>query len=169
MNIRLVLALMLCGLGVAPVLAAQPVPYLPVPHDAAVILDTGSTNTPGYRIVAQRDGAVEYVIGGTRNRTHASGAQATALFDALKAGMPLSQLPTARCMKSASFGTAMFVYWNHQRSPDLTCPSGSETNAVYSSVTKFVDALGIARRGMVPLPANEPRRAMPEPSPSPSM
>lgn len=168
MSKRLVLAAVLCGLGIAPALAVQPVPYLPVPHDAAVILDTGSTNTPGYRIVVQRNGDVEYVIGGLRNTMHADAGQTTKLFGALTSGMPLSQLVSARCMKSASFGTAMFAYWNHQRSPDLTCPGDDRAKAVYASVSTFVDTLGITQRVSHPLPTNEPRRPMPEPSPSTS-
>jgi hypothetical protein len=179
MSKRLVLAALLCGLGIAPALADQPlpriydtatvhVPYLPVPHDAAVILDTGSTNTLGYRVVVQRNGDVEYVIGGVRNTMHADAGQTAKLFTALAAGMPLSQLQSARCMKSASFGTAMFAYWNHQRSPDLTCPAGDQAKAVYANVSRFVDALGITRRVSHPLPPNEPRRPIPEPSPSPS-
>jgi hypothetical protein len=167
MTNRLVLAVMLCALGIAPALAAQTVPYLPVPHEAAVILNTGSTNAPGYRIVVERAGDVEYVIGGLRNTMHADTGQTAKLFNALASGMPLSQLGSARCMKSASFGTAMFVYWNHQRSPDLTCPGDDRAKAVYASVSTFVDALGITRRVLHPLP-NEPRRPIPEPSPSAS-
>jgi hypothetical protein len=168
MSKRLVLAALLCSLGIAPALAAAAVPYLPVPHGAAVILDTGSTNTLGYRIVVQRNGAVEYIIGGVRNTARADAGQTEKLFKALMAGMPLSQLNIARCMKSASFGTAMFVYWNHQRSPDMTCPADDRTRSVYASVAGFVDALGITRRVSHPLP-NEPHRPIPEPSPSASM
>jgi hypothetical protein len=170
MNARLVLALLLtpAALGIAPTLAAAPVPYLPVPHDAAVIMDTGSTNAPGYRIVAQRNGAVEYVVGGVRNRMHADAAKTAQLFSALSAGMPLSSLVAAHCMKSASFGTSLFAYWNHERSPDLTCPGDAKSEAVSSSVSAFVDSLGIVVRIVTPLPGNEPRRVVPTPAPTTS-
>jgi hypothetical protein len=176
MSNRLALAALLCGLGISSALAGPVlrigdtayvyVPYLPVPHDAAVILDTGSTNTLGYRVVVQRNSDVEYVIGGVRNTMHADAGQTAKLFTALTAAMPLSQLQSARCMKSASFGTSMFTYWNHQRSPDLTCPGDDRAKAVYASVSTFVDALGITRRVSHPLPPNEPRRPIPEPSAS---
>src|SRR5271166_6426850 len=156
---RLALGIVMCVLGIAPALAASPVPLLPVPHDAAVILDSGSTNAPGYRVVVQRAGTV-------RSTVHAGAAQTAALFAALSAGMPLSHLQSGHCMKSASFGTSMFVYWNHQRSPDLTCPADARSKSVFSSVSEFVYGLGIPHR--VGLPVNEPRRPLPEATPSAS-
>ena len=39
---------------------------------------------------------------------------------ALKAG-PLASLPASHCMKSASFGSSLFVEVDGQRSPDLSC------------------------------------------------
>jgi hypothetical protein len=168
MNNRLALAIIVAGLGIAPALGAEPVPYLPVPHLAAVIMDTGSTNAPGYRIVVQRSGAVEYIIGGVRNTMHADAGQTAQLFASLSAGMPLSQLASAHCMKSASFGTSQFAYWNHERSPDLTCPGDAQSKAVAAGVSKFVDSLGITTRVVRPLPTNEPRRVVPMQTPSPS-
>jgi len=168
MHKRFALAIMITGLVITPVLGAEPVPYLPVPHLAAVIMDTGSTNAPGYRIVVQRGGNVEYIIGGVRNTMHADASQTAELFASLSSGMPLSQLASARCMKSASFGTSQFAYWNHQRSPDLTCPGDARTKTVAAAVSKFVQSLGITARVVRPLPTNEPRRVVPMETPSPS-
>ena len=40
----------------------------------------------------------------------------------LKAAGPLSALPARHCMKSASFGSRLFIEFNGERSPDLSCP-----------------------------------------------
>lgn len=158
-------ALMFLCLSIASA-APAPVPYLPVPHHATVILDTGSTNALGYRIVVARDGSAEWVMGSTRQRAQLSKSTTDTLFADLKAAMPLSQLQSTHCMKSASFGTSTFAYWEHQRSPDLQCTEDPHATALYASIQAVVAELGIGKR-VIPLP-NEPRRPMPEPSVSPS-
>ncbi len=146
--------------------ASAPVPYLPVPHHATVILNTGSTNSPGYRIVVARDGSAQWVMGSTRQSGQLSKESTDALFSDLQAAMPLSQLQSAHCMKSASFGTSTFAYWEHQRSPDLQCVADPHATALYSSIQAVVVELGIGKR-TIPMPTG-PRRPMPEPSVSPS-
>jgi hypothetical protein len=146
--------------------ASAPVPYLPVPHHAAVILNTGSTNSPGYRIVVAPDGSAQWVMGATRETAQLSQKNTDALFGDLKAAMPLSQLQSAHCMKSASFGTSTFAYWEHQRSTDLQCVADPHATALYSSIQAVILELGIAKR-VIPMP-NEPRRPIPESSPSPT-
>lgn len=169
MNARSLSATLLIALSLTPALAAQSVPYLPVPRGAAVILDTGSTNTAGYRIIVQRDGTAEYIMGGERRTVHISAGKTTAIFNDLVAAMPLSHLSSGHCMKSASFGSSTFAWWRGQRSPDLQCASDPRATALYASISGLVIELGLARRVMRPLPTNEPRRPMPEPSPSTSM
>jgi hypothetical protein len=167
MTARSLLAALVFALATVPALGAQAVPYLPVQHDAAVILETGSTNALGYRIVVRRSGAAEYVEGAVR-RTTTLRANTTANFFAdLKAAMPLSTLPAARCMKSASFGSSTFGWWRGQRSPDLQCIADPRATALYSDVKTIAVELGLGQRVIPPL-QNEPRRPMPEPSPTPS-
>src|SRR5580704_18015021 len=120
-----------CNAGACPVralpalaLAAQPVvPYLPVPKGAAVILNTGSTNTGGYRIVIQRSGDAEFIDAKRRATGQVPSSLAAKFFGELEAAMPLSKIQIYPCMKSASFGTCVFIWWRHERSPDLTCPA----------------------------------------------
>jgi hypothetical protein len=163
---RLTLGLYVCvALSAAPALAAQPVPYLPVPRDAAVILNTGSTNAAGYRIVVQRDGQAEYVLGGVRKKVQLSAQKTESFFSDMSAAMPLSGLRAGHCMKSASFGSSTFVWWRGKRSPDLQCAADPKATALYSSVSKVATELGLDRVIIPPMP-NEPRRPMPEPSPS---
>jgi hypothetical protein len=157
-------ALLVLALAV-PALAAQTVPYLPVPKGAAVILNSGSTNSAGYRIVVQRSGDAEYVLGGTQTFGKIPSALAATFFDDLGKAMPLSAIDVAPCMKSASFGYSLFVWWHGQRSPDITCPGAA---ALASDAAAVASALGI--RAMMngghlipPLP-NEPRMPLPSPT-----
>jgi len=145
--------------------AAAPVPYLPVPKDAAVILNTGSTNAAGYRIVMQRSGSAEYTWGPHRASTTIDRSLATKFFADANSGMPLSKLAVAPCMKSASFGTSTFVWWREQRSPDLSCPTGTTSSHLSDDALAVAKALGIGGGEPVYLPTGEPRKPMPTPSP----
>jgi hypothetical protein len=154
-----------------PAVAAQPVPYLPIPKDGAVILDTGSTNTIGYRIVISATGAAEYVQGSNRATARVPSAVAAAFFADLKKGMPLSRLHVAPCMKSASFGTSTYLWWRGQRSPDLSCPGDATVTALSGDIAAVSGALHLsAAMGghMVQMPQHEPRKPMTEPTPSAS-
>jgi hypothetical protein len=149
-------------------LAATPVPYLPVPKGAAVILNTGSTNALGYRIVIQQSGAAEYIKGDKRATTTVPMAVTTKFFTDLQAAMPLKVHPMIHCMKSVSFGTSLFVWWKGARSYDLTCGTNILTNDAYD----VAQALGLSaamRMPMHPVPAltNEPRVPVPAPSSNP--
>jgi hypothetical protein len=149
--------------------AAPAVPYLPVPKDAAVILNTGSTNTQGYRIIVQRSGAAEYVNGPKRATAMLPASLAEQFFTDVQAAMPLSSRGASNCMKSASFGYLQFVWWRGSRSGDLTCGGSS---AVSSDVVKIAQALDLSTgaRLMRPIPmlTNEPRRPLPVPVPTPT-
>ena len=145
--------------------AAAPVPYLPVPKDAAVILNTGSTNAVGYRIVVQRTGSAEFTWGSHRVTTTIDRSLAKKFFADATSGMPLSKLAVAPCMKSASFGTSTFVWWRGQRSPDLSCPTGTISSHLSDDVLAVARALRIGSGEPVYLPTGEPRKPMPTPSP----
>jgi hypothetical protein len=141
-------------------------PYLPVTQGAAVIMLSGSTNTTGYRIVVASDGFAQYVSASGRAQAAVPGPITAKLFSDLRSASPLARLPKGSCMKSASFGTSLFVYWNHSRSPDLTCTSGMGTT-VADDAQAVASALGLhmQMRGMVrpPLPGEH---HIPAPSPT---
>jgi hypothetical protein len=147
------------------------VPYLPVPKSAAVILNTSSTNTRGYRVVVQRNGSAEYVTAASEPESAAVPvATVGKFFHDLQAAAPLQKLPHEPCMKSASFGTSFFVWWDHGRSPDLSCPSDSRGKAVFNDAMQIVQALripGMRRPVMRPLMPGEQHKPLP-PSPSQS-
>ncbi|HLJ82569.1 MAG TPA: hypothetical protein VKT51_00165 [Candidatus Eremiobacteraceae bacterium] len=148
-------------------LAAAPVPYLPVPRGAAVILNTGSTNALGYRIVLQRSGAAEYVHGDKRATANVPEAITTKFFTDMQA-LPLRSYPMIHCMKSVSFGTSLYVWWKGARSQDLTCGTTILAGDSYA----VAQALGLSTAvgaPMHPVPAltNEPRVPAPAPSSNP--
>jgi len=165
---KLILALAL----VAPVAAsaAPLVPYLPVPRGAAVILNTGSTNTQGYRIVVQTSGYAEYINGSHRAIASVPASLAAQFFKDAQDAMPLTARGSSDCMKSASFGSSLFVWWKGSRSGDLSCGLSSKLS---SDALQIAQALGMStglRTPLVrpiPMLTNEPRRPLPLPTPSP--
>lgn len=148
-------------------------PYLPVPSGAAVIMNTGSTNTPGYRIVVQPDGSAEYVADTGRATASISQALAQQFFADLKAAGPLGDLESMPCMKSVSFGTSLFVWWKEGgRSPDLSCPAGPHGGVLAADAAKIAQELhvssslhGPVMRPLLPGEQHAPLPASPSPSP----
>jgi hypothetical protein len=103
--------------------------------DVAVIVNTGSTNAPGFRIVIERSGNAEFTAGPPRpNRSpnekpkqtqrKLPDALAERLYSDLDAAKPLSSLPNQRCAKSVSFGTKLTIEIGGQETPDLSCGPG---------------------------------------------
>jgi len=106
--------------------------------DVAVIVDSGSTNTAGFRIVVEQSGEAEFTAGPRRSirspdeqpkqmRRKLPDALVKRLYSDLGAAKPLSSLPNQRCMKSASFGTKLTIEFGGQETPDLSCGAGDNT------------------------------------------
>lgn len=143
-------------------------------RDGATILDSGSTNTPGYRIDVWSDGSATIVV---QNRGVSRGAPksfavtnsvASRFFANLKA-VRSGNVAGEPCMKSASFGTTTRVTWHGWTSPDLDCPSDrAPLTALVSSVNAIRQASGI---GTLPGPnrgaGGGPLHAQPTPTPDP--
>ena len=86
--------------------------------DLAVIVNSGSTNTAGFRIAVDRSNNAEFTAGPPRPNRSPNGqpkqvrrelpsALVGRLFSDLEAAEPFSSLPSQRCFKSASFGTKL--------------------------------------------------------------
>lgn len=94
--------------------------------DSAVIVNSGSTNTAGFRIVVERSGKASRSE--TRRSTQAQPKSIKVpkklvdrFYADLEAARPLSKLPRQACMKSASFGTVLTVELAGDETPDLSC------------------------------------------------
>lgn len=164
----------LATLAAAPAAHAQPPPgprvppYLPTPSGAAVIMNTGSTNAAGYRIVITPQGSIEYASAGQRTAQTVSAELAGALFSDIAKAAPLDKLPAAACMKSASFGSSLFV-WSARagRSPDLLCPTDTRGAALAADAQRIAHELGVGQPGApVVRPMLPGEQHMPYPSPS---
>ncbi|MGA2713342.1 MAG: hypothetical protein ABSG41_09555 [Bryobacteraceae bacterium] len=113
-------------LRVSGVPAAEP--------DAATIIDSGSTNRPGFRIVVDQSGVAELTstprkfgapLEQTKPIRRILPRAAVERFHAdLKAAKPLASLPAVHCMKSVSFGSTVTVAFGGEQTPDLSCGNG---------------------------------------------
>jgi len=108
----------------------------PADTGSAVMVNSGSTNTPGFKIVVQSEGAAEYTpmprahspsegqhVAAPMKRKLAP-ALAHRLFSDLEAARPFSELPRPTCMKSVSFGSRLTIQFKGDETPDLNCPAG---------------------------------------------
>lgn len=115
-----------------------------IPSTTAVITNSGSTNTIGYRIYVAPSGAVNYVTGIGAGHNRIPRSLTTKFFRDIRAAMPLSQLPTIACLKSASFGTSTFITFGRERSPDVSCAGrDSRTLILNRDVYAIVKTLSI--------------------------
>jgi hypothetical protein len=112
------------------------------------IINTGATDSIGYRVLLGADGSASFVSGdGSGHATLPAG-----LFDRLQqditAAKPLADLPTQTCMKPVSFGTSTFVAQGGDRSPDLTCPANRAAQSLkddVAAVTAFLKLRNVPR------------------------
>jgi hypothetical protein len=142
-------------------------PYLPVSKGDAVIMLTGSTNTTGYRVVVSPSGSAEYISASGRATSQISSQLATRLFSDLAATAPLNTIAEGHCEKPASFATSLYVYWNHQRSPDLSCVAGEQGKSLIDDTNAVADELGLGmrmRRPMRPMLPGELHKPLPTPT-----
>jgi hypothetical protein len=91
------------------------------------ITNTGSTNTAGLELTL--DGAEDATIrpqAAAPKQVKLSAAALAEFTKAIEAAGPLHALPASHCMKSASFGSSLYVSRGDDRSPDLSCPEQSD-------------------------------------------
>lgn len=117
---------MAAGISGLPGAAAEPY--------TATIIDSGSTNRPGFRIVVDNSRGAE--LTSTTRKLSVSQEQSKPIrrmlphatverFHAdLNAAKPLASLPEVHCMKSASFGSTLTVAFGGEQTPDLRCGDG---------------------------------------------
>jgi hypothetical protein len=117
----------------------------------AVIVNSGSTNTAGFRLTLTRSGEAEYTPMARKYgpqgasptepvRRKIPDVLAQRFYANLDAAKPLSELPKERCMKSASFGTTTMIQFGGEATPDLSCPGAQNphTQALMRDVNEIV-------------------------------
>ena len=134
-----------CGPMPAPS-GSPPVPAarIPTAADEALIVNSGSTNTAGYRLRVYADGTTALQQADAAVRKHVSLALVKRFFADLRAAGALDKLPRASCMKSASFGSSTYAAYRGKLSPDLTCPGASPAERMLA-----IDADALAAAGGV--------------------
>lgn len=154
-----------------------PQPASAVPANAAVIVNSGSTNTRPYRVVVSPDGhALVWVEGEAVRKATLSQKTSASFFSHLASAMPLAKIAQVPCMKSASFGSSTIVQYKGERSPDLTCGIEGASAKLAADVANItselkVVTLGRFRHSVVPQPAAPAAPATtkaPPASPAPS-
>lgn len=117
----------------APAIAIALALYLGAPlpaADPAVIVNSGSTNTAGFRITIDASGDAEYTATSRKPgpnaaaQKHVPDTLVKRLYSDLDAAKPLASLPHPHCMKSASFGTRLTIEFDDSETPDLACGDG---------------------------------------------
>lgn len=124
----------------------------------AAIVDSGSTNTNGFRIVVDQSGKTQSTVAlrGPQARTGESpaatpgtipAAVAERLYSDLNAAWPLSSLPSQHCLKSASFGTRLTIEFDGQTTPDLSCGriTDPKVKALARDAREIVATAGVKR------------------------
>jgi hypothetical protein len=127
---------------------ASPAPETSVPSDAAIIVNSGSTNTQGFRIVVRPDRSAIVTIGTAQVvKKELTAATTQAFFKDLGAAGSLDKLEHEPCMKSASFGTTTRVTYKGNTTPDLSCASGESASNLNADIAKIRTEAGVGEGG----------------------
>ena len=128
----------------------------PPADSTAAIVNSGSTNTPGFKIVVKRSGNAAYaLLPRAHPQPQSQPAEAPAkrelppalahrLFLDLNSARPFSNLPRPRCMKSVSFGTRLTIQFRGDETPDLNCGAGqsAKLSALIEDAKQVVAVFG---------------------------
>ncbi|BAY26700.1 hypothetical protein NIES2100_65160 [Calothrix sp. NIES-2100] len=127
-----------------------------VPNNVGVILNSGSTNTIGYRIYVSPSGEVNYVDGKGTGQGKLPEKLTKRFFHDLKVAEPLSSLPVKPdCVKSTSFGTTTTVSIGGQQSSDISCPGNPKARRLEDdaiAITKALKVVNVPNSQGKPLP-----------------
>ena len=120
---------------------APPGMRIPVAPTEALIVNSGSTNTAGYRLRVDAAGRTTLQQGDIALRKTVSVRLAQRFFADLRAAGPLDAMRPARCMKSTSFGTTMTIVYRGKTSPDVSCASAGRR--LDEDALALADAAGV--------------------------
>ncbi len=126
---------------------ARPMPggaVMPIPPDAAVIRNSGSTNTAGYIIAISPDGRTLIRQNGETTNATLARPQTNWLLAKLRGFAPLDALPLGHCMRSASFGSSTTISYGGVTTPDLGCAVSDQERELARTVGVIVAQLHIS-------------------------
>ena len=133
----LALAIPTSGPVPAPTLSAPAYLRVPTAPGEALIVNSGSTNSAGYRLRVYADGtaALQQIERFSSDQAvpikkQLSTALVKRFFADLQAAGPLDQLTAPHCMKSASFGSVTQIGYLGKMSPDISCGGPSAVHAL---------------------------------------
>ncbi|MBD2441408.1 hypothetical protein [Nostoc sp. FACHB-110] len=130
--------------GISLLASLSPSAIALVPNNVAVIVNSGSTNTIGYRIYVSPTGETNYVDGKGSGNGKLPEKLVKRFFNDIKVAEPLSKLPTKpSCVKSTSFGTTTNVSLGGEQSPDLSCPGNSKARRLENDVIAIAKTLNV--------------------------
>jgi len=144
-------------LGLAGLLAVSSSPSIAlVPLNVATIINSGSTNTIGYRIYVNPSGQANYVDGKGEGQGTIPQRLTRKFFKDLQTAKPLSTLPVRQpCIKPTSFGTSTTIKLGAEQSPDISCPGNAKAWALDNDViaiAKFLKVTNVPITEGKPLP-----------------
>ncbi|MBD5633370.1 MAG: hypothetical protein IAI49_02725 [Candidatus Eremiobacteraeota bacterium] len=121
--------------------ASSPAPAL-APGDVEIV-NSGSTNTAGFRIDVHPDATVDVHQFGETVRKSVDRAQVDELMAKVKAGAPFSEPASAHCMRSVSFGTTTKVTYDGRTTGDIGCGAGPAGQDLSRTVHAIETQLGL--------------------------
>lgn len=116
---------------------------LPASEPQATVIDSGSTNRAGLRVTVDRQGHATVVEkNGEAHHVNLPAPACTAFLHEVASAVPLNNIPAHHCFKSVSFGSSLFIEYQGERSPDLSCPSppNSETATLVKEAREILQA-----------------------------
>jgi hypothetical protein len=133
--------LLLVILMIAPVCGQQNAPA--ANKKAITIINTGSTNTPPYTIRITPGGTARVQMETRRFTDSVPRVFMQRLIRDLKAVQPLANLTTGPCFKSVSFGSATYLEYQGESTPDIDCLDNAAGRRIKEDVNNIVQYLNI--------------------------
>jgi len=115
-----------------------------IPREMAIIFNTGSTHTIGYRIFLLPSGQARYVYGSGRGDGKISQVLTKKFFRDIRAAMALEKFPTKQpCIKPVSFSTSTTIRFNRKQSPDISCSGNAKVRLLFNDVKEIAQTLKV--------------------------
>ncbi|GCE11648.1 hypothetical protein [Tengunoibacter tsumagoiensis] len=147
---------LLLSFGVSLPLLARPVDQTLIPRNVALIANSGSVNTIGYRIIVSPEGNVSFVDGKGSGHGTLPKKFTRHFFHDLAQAHPLDQLPEKTpCLKSYTTGTITEIQFNGEHSPDISCPGNDKASDLEEDVrtiTRFFHIKNVLNDKGTPIP-----------------